>query len=212
MNKKARTLVGIIFVLIVILITRQWIFNTNLERSRISDNVVKIGVIVPLTGDQAFLGEGFKNAILLAQKDIQKSFGETKHRYEISFQDDSFNPTSAASAAHKFINIDHVNALVSFGSGSGNAVSPIAEEAKTPHLNAIASDSNVAKGDYNFVHWTPPDKEAKLLVDQLKKRSIKNAIIFEQKQAGILAVSDALRKYANEQGISILTLARMGRK
>lgn len=174
------------------------------QKSIKQGNIIKIGVTAPLTGDLAFMGEGFKNSILLAQKDIEKNFGKTNHEYEIVFQDDSFDPVRGASAAHKLINTDKVNAIVSFGSSVGNAVSPIAEEAHVPHINAIASDPHVAIGDYNFVHWTPPVGEAKLLLEQFNKKGIKTAVIFEQNQAGVIAVTEAIRKYAGEYGVNVL--------
>ncbi len=184
--------------LVAVLIALNISFNNSSSSS--SARVIKIGVTAPLTGDLAFLGEGFKNSLLLAQKEHQK----TKHTYELIFQDDTFNPTRGATAALKLINVDKVDALISFGSSVGNAVSPIAQKARVLHMNAIASDPHVAEGEYNFVHWTPPEAEAKMFLEEMNKRGLKTMILFEQNQAGVKAVTDSLKKLAVEYGVSIV--------
>ena len=186
----------IIAVVLIALIALRISFNSHISTS---DKVIKIGVTAPLTGDLAFLGEGFKNSLLLAQK---KNV-HTKYKYELIFQDDSFDPVRGVTAASKLINTDKVDVLVSFGSSVGNAVSPITEKAHIPHINAIASDPHVAVGEYNFVHWTPPEDEAKMFLEQMKTRGLKTVALFEQNQAGVIAVTDALKKYANEYGVTI---------
>lgn len=170
------------------------------DPSDTTDKVIKIGVTLPLTGDLAFLGEGFKNSLLLAQNER----GITRHGYELIFQDDSFSPVRGATTASKLINTDKIDVLISFGSSVGNAISPIAEKAQITHFNAIASDPHVAIGEYNFVHWTPPDAEARMFLEEMKRRELKTMILFEQNQAGVKAVTDSLRKYAKEYGVSIV--------
>lgn len=114
---------------------------------------VIVGVSLPLTGDVAMLGQSAKNAILLAQEQLPKNL---KYDYKLVFEDDQFKPALGATVANKLINIDNADALVSFGSPVGSVISPIAEKAQILHVNDFASASQVADGDYNFVHYTPP--------------------------------------------------------
>ncbi len=167
--------------------------------------IITIGAILPLTGNLAFLGEAYRDAINLALKDIPS---DTRYAYRVIFEDDGFDPKRAASAALKLINIDKVEILFSFGSPAGNAVSPIAETHKIPHINGIASDTHVASGTYNFVHWTPPYEEARVLIEELQKRGISRLGILETNQPGTVAVGDAVRAELAKTSITLVATER----
>ncbi|OHA59591.1 MAG: hypothetical protein A2589_01890 [Candidatus Vogelbacteria bacterium RIFOXYD1_FULL_46_19] len=160
---------------------------------------IKIGFSLPLTGDLAFLGESYQNAINLALSEVT----DTKYKYEVVFEDDKFDPAKAVTSANKLISVDKVDVISSFGSPAGNTVSPIAEKVGIPHINGAASDPNIAVGDYNFIHWTPPYEESKVLVTELKKRGIKSVILFEQNQPGVMAVTKVLREDLADAGITL---------
>jgi branched-chain amino acid transport system substrate-binding protein len=161
---------------------------------------VKIGLSLPLTGNLAFLGEPAKKAAELALRDA----GETKYEYELVFEDDSFDPKRAASTASKLINIDKVLAVISFGSGTGNAINSIAEEAQVAHF-ALASDPNAAKGEYNFIHWTPAFKEGELLAREIDARGYKSISIVDANHPGTLAVSNAIIGALKKTDVSIVS-------
>lgn len=110
----------------------------------------KIGVALPLTGPAAFMGEGIRDAMLMAR---ERSM-EKKYNYELIFEDSRHDPTVSAALANKFITVDNVDAIVSVGDESGPVVSPIAAKHEVPHF-AIAVQKFVARGKYNFTHWTP---------------------------------------------------------
>ena len=93
--------------------------------------VIKIGVIIPLTGTQAFAGEGLKDALILAQEDIanQKKLGKSfKYDYKLIFEDVQLDPKLAISAANKLIDVDKVDVLLDAYAPIGNAVSSVAEK------------------------------------------------------------------------------------
>ena len=152
--KISKIIIGIIVLAVVV-----WggvkLFGTKEEKTK---EAIKIGAIAPLSGSVAFMGEGLRDAILMAKDDL----GKTKHKYEIIFEDGQLNPKDFATAANKLINIDKVNAIIDI-TAAGNAVSPIAEQNKVIHFG-IANDQNIAKGDYNFLHTVPPIKTTKLFV------------------------------------------------
>ena len=196
---KKKIILGIV-VLVVIVVGLVVVTSDNKNSQTTDTQTIKIGVSAPLTGDLAFLGESFKDGINLAIKDLPK----TKYKYEVIFEDDKFSPTIGASTASKLINTDNVDVLLSFGSPVGNVASKAAENSKILHINSIASDPNVAKGDYNFVHWTPPYEESSLMAKELVKKNIKKVVLFEQNQPGVLAVVNSLKKDLPANGINIV--------
>lgn len=195
---------GILFIAIVVI----GYFSLN-NSGKSSTTPIKIGVIAPMTGNLAFMGEGIKSAILLAQENV----GPKKHTYQVIFEDDQLDAKMSASAANKLIGVDKVDALISFSSGTGNVVSPIAEQNKIVHIS-IATDPNVAKGSYNFIHWTPPTEENKVFVAELQHRGIKKLGVFESNTQGAAAIMADMREKLQGTGIEIVTdqVFNMGEK
>ena len=164
---------------------------------------IKIGLILPLTGSVAYIGEAAKNGAELAMDKINNDTS-LKHKYQLVIEDDSLDAKKTASAINKLISIDKVNTVISVSSGSGNIVTPIAEQNKLPHIG-MASDANVAKGDYNYIHWTQPNEEVEKLVAELQKRNIKKVAMLEVNQQGFLATSLILREKIKGTGITIVS-------
>ncbi len=195
-----------IYSLLAIIIIVLSVVGVNVMRGGVSESSdnresITIGVSAPLTGDLSFLGESYKNAIELAVAEIPS---DSKYKYKVIFEDDSFDATKGVSVARKFISVDRVDAMFSFGSVVGNAINNVTEENKVVNINSIASDPRVAEGGWNFVHWTPPYKETTLFVDELEKRNIKKVVLFEQKQPGVLAVTESLREKLSQKKIAIV--------
>jgi branched-chain amino acid transport system substrate-binding protein len=135
--------------------------------------VIKIGASLPLTGDNAHLGESARDAMILAKENLP---ADTKFDYQLVFEDDAMEAKKAALSANKLINIDKVDALLSFSSGTGGVISPIAEKNKKIHFG-IASAQNVADGDYNFLHNTTPAEECRVMAAELQKRGYKKVAL-----------------------------------
>lgn len=134
---------------------------------------IKIGMALPLTGVIGWLGEGMRDAAIMAKDQLK----DTHYNYELVFEDDQYNPTLTANVANKFLNIDKVNAVVSCEAAPGHVVSALARKNEFVHFGLTAVES-VAEGDNNFVHWTPAKEQAEVLVDELKRRGIKTIGVF----------------------------------
>lgn len=165
-----------------------------------SDEVIKIGVIAPLTGPGAAFGNSLVKAIELAQKDL----GGTKYRYEVVIEDDATNPASSASAAQKMIQIDGVRAIISATSGSGNAIAPIVEAAQVPFICVACADKRIGTGTYSYTSSVQVEDEAKVFIDYAVKNGAKTIGILSQNHPGINAVADAVRTEAVSRGIPVV--------
>jgi len=165
-----------------------------------SEETIVLGATLPLSGDLAFLGEGYRNGMELALSELK----DTTFTYTAVYEDDKFSPATAATTANKLISVDVVDGLFSFGSPVGNVVSPLAEENGIVHINGIASDQNVSEGNYNFVHWTPPYEESKLLMSEMKKRGIDSVAMFITNQPGTLAVANQVKADFEKNGVTLV--------
>ncbi len=194
---------------VVVIVAGVLVFNSQSSTSTIQKQTVKIGLVMPLTGKLAFLGEPSKKAAELALKDA----GKTKYNYELVFEDSQFDAKMAATAASKLVNVDKVLGIITFGSGTADAINTIAENGKTAQFS-LASDPTAAKGTYNYIHWTPPFKEGQLLASELIKRGYKNVAIVGANHPGTLAVTDAVREALDGSTVKIASydLTNIGEK
>ena len=196
MNQSAKWIIGVIVVVAIVAIG----YVVSRGPREVSAAPIKIGVVAPMTGNLAFMGEGLKDAILLAKENMDS----TRYAYELIFEDDQLDPKMTASAVNKLISVDKADAIVSFSSVTGNVVVPIAEQNKVVHFG-IASDPNVAKGKYNFIHWTPPSEENKVFIAELQRRGIKKLGVFESNAQGAAAIMADLGERLKGTGIEIVT-------
>jgi branched-chain amino acid transport system substrate-binding protein len=141
MNKKILIGIGVAIVIVFGIWTIFFRSQSNVES-------IKIGAILPLSGDLASYAEGSRNAAILAIED-----SGLKDRVQFIIEDDkNCAPVDGVSAAQKLLNVDKVNAL--FGpmcSSEVEAVLPLSEPLKIPVISAAATAKTLSgKGKYFF--------------------------------------------------------------
>ncbi|MPT38201.1 MAG: amino acid ABC transporter [Achromobacter sp.] len=102
---------------------------------------VRVGVILPLSGPSATIGEDVRRAVELAVEDINKAGGIKGQRFEAIIEDSAGNPTTGLGAARKLISVDKVPVVL--GEYSSGITLPMAQYVvgeNTVHIN-IASTS-----------------------------------------------------------------------
>ena len=92
-----------------------------------AERTIKIGVILPLTGDMAAVGSACRDAVQMALKDSENT---NHNKYKIIFEDDRLQPNEVAKVAQKLISLDKVSGIISTWSYGGRIVAPMAERAK----------------------------------------------------------------------------------
>ncbi|HEY0908388.1 MAG TPA: ABC transporter substrate-binding protein [Candidatus Paceibacterota bacterium] len=196
MSKHAKIILGILVVAAL------FVWGVVSQKNVSDMSVIQIGLMAPLSGNVAFLGEGIRDAAIMAERELNAR-PESKYAYEVIVEDDAFDVKKTASAVQKLVSIDRVSALISLASAAGNVVNPVAERNHIVHFG-IASDPNVANGDYNFVHWTPPAEEAKVFVSELKRRGYKKVAILGANIQGVAAVAEAVIQETNGTDVSVV--------
>jgi branched-chain amino acid transport system substrate-binding protein len=169
-------------------------------------DTVKIGVILPLTGNNAKIGQMVLPAIDLF-KETCATNPTNHHQYEIIVEDDQAIPRLTAQAINKLANIDHVDALVSFGSGSGHVVPPIAERKGIPHICDGSDVSISATHPYNFIHWVSPASQAQGFAQMMQQLGKKSVAIIVFRQQGMNAIAKALEEELPRYNIKIVSIS-----
>lgn len=163
--------------------------------------VIKIGAVFSLSGSFAHMGNSFKNAMLLAKDDLK--YQDLKYNYQFIIDDDGFENKRTAAVYQKQHSVDKVNAIISFGSPSGNIIAPQAEKDHIIYINFGASDKKIADGKYNFINWTMPERTAERLMKFYQEQNYKNIVFMGSLNAGFQAQEEAVQKLAEKYGVKI---------
>lgn len=89
------------------------------------ENVIKLGLVAPLTGDVKTFGESVKNGFTVAVEEANAQGGINGKQIQPYITDDKNDPTEASNAGSKLINQDGVKLII--GSVSSKCSIPLSE-------------------------------------------------------------------------------------
>jgi branched-chain amino acid transport system substrate-binding protein len=126
-----------------------------------AESPVKVGVVLPLTGEEAKFGEIEKNSFLMALEEINKAGGVNGKPIELVIEDDTGKPDVGRSAVEKLISRDNVLVLSGgYSSSVTYAVCAVAQQRKVPFLVTTGSaDKITEQGWDNVFRINPPVSE-----------------------------------------------------
>jgi len=105
---------------------------------------IKIGVVGPLTGPLAFLGQHVKWGGELAAEEINAGGGVLGRKLVYLMQDSACRPADGVAAAEKLLNQDGVDVMLGdVCSGSTIAVMPVMERAQKPLIVTISTHPDI---------------------------------------------------------------------
>lgn len=176
-----------------------WLCDPCLAEDPGNSEQLRIGAILPLSGQSASLGNYIRNGIALS---YEKLPAERKKQVELFYEDDGWQIPRSVSAYRRLVSHHKVNAFLVVGSAVGNALAPLAEKDGIPLISIGASDFNVVKGrTFAFIHWVTPEVEARVMVEEIRKRGYKHLALISGEQEGILAVYRAVIKELKRVGL-----------
>ena len=140
---------------------------------------VKVGIVLPLTGDYAKFGEIEKKSFELALDEINASGGINGKQLELVMEDDTGRPDVGRSAVEKLIAKDKV---VMIGGGYSNsvtyAVAGVCQQNKMPFLVNTGSADKITTSDWDYIfRLNPPvshyaDALTTLLAEKIKPKTV----------------------------------------
>ncbi|MCX7995382.1 MAG: ABC transporter substrate-binding protein [candidate division WOR-3 bacterium] len=112
------------------------------------ENVIKIGLVAPLTGDVKTFGESTKNGFLLAIEEANARGGINGKQIKTFIQDDKNDPTEATNAGSKLINQDGVKLIIgSVSSKCSIPLSQVCQDASAVMISPTSTNPKVTIRD-----------------------------------------------------------------
>lgn len=185
-----------IFVILMMLCSAVGLYA---EEAPLPRPVVKIGVVLPITGNNSSLGENGRDGLLLKLKEIN---AVSNFEYRFIFEDDQFVFSKTAMAIQKFKNIDKVDVIMDLWGYSSNIAIPTLQKTSIIHLSADRWDEPPAY-KYDMCAGAPTEDYVTPTVEALKALGIKRVGIFSFGEAGIQACVKELKRQMAQAGITM---------
>jgi len=114
---------------------------------------------------------------------------------------------NALLAAHRLIDLENVDVLMTMFSASGSVAAPLAAQKKVPHLMLNMNEA-AADGQYNFICITPVDSSVKLWNRYAQKKDYHRVAFFIHRNTGGEMVLKALQRAKENSSIEWVACER----
>ncbi len=134
-------------------------------------DIIKVGVILPLTGNLASIGVPGKNALELAFNRINQQ--QTDFRYEVIYEDSKGSPKDGVTAAQKLLSVDKAQVVFATLSSVSLAIAPIIQERNALLFASAISTDLLKEGDGIFRFFPSTQNEVAVWLDRIKSKNYK---------------------------------------
>lgn len=161
-------------------------------------DVIKIGIAGPMTGDQAKMGMDFKNGVSLAVEEWNSQGGVLGKKIEVVVSDDQHDPKQAVSVANKMINDRVVGVIGHFNSSCSIPASDVYNRAGIPMITPGSTNPQLTEKGYKGVFRIcgRDDQQGRIaalfVIHHLK---LKNAAVLHDKTTYGQGLADEFKKF-----------------
>jgi branched-chain amino acid transport system substrate-binding protein len=167
---------------------------------------IKIGVVTPLSGTYAGIGQPVRAGMELATKEVNASGGILGRKLELLFEDEEANPAVAVQKAEKLIQVEKVDFIAgTVNSGSTLAVGQLGERNNTLVATTVSYADSITgdKCSPNVFRVSPRAEQQSIALAAWVAKQKPNARVFyigPDYEMGRSTVA-AFRTYAEKQGL-----------
>jgi ABC-type branched-chain amino acid transport systems, periplasmic component len=173
-----------------------------------AQEILKLGIPLPLTGTNAKFGEIEKKSFEIARDEINAKDGIKGKQVVLEFEDSQGKPEISRSIVEKLIDVKKQPVIFGeYSSSSSKAIAAVAEERKVPYLVVTGATDDITQQNYKYVFRMNPSNAyyatgfMSFLNKVVKPKSI--AILYESSDFGTSGAEDMV-KQARAAGITVL--------
>lgn len=180
-----------------------YFYRTTKTAPATNEDIIKIGVILPLSGNNAIIGTQLKEGL-----DLITATQNYDNSFMFIFEDDQMQAARTSAIAQKFVNIDKVDAIITYASQPAAIVAPIAAEHGIIQF-ANSSDVTFTQYDGNYAFAPSPEDEMRTLLAAVKKRGAKKIALISANEAYSNLAESNVRKLAPQMDLDIVYQAKV---
>jgi branched-chain amino acid transport system substrate-binding protein len=177
------------------------------------DKVVRVGVLMPISGPGSYFGVMGKEGVDLALEQLKG--GVNGYKIQVQYEDSACSPLQATNTVKRIL--DQFKPHIVIGeecSDASLAIAPILEQAKVVQLNAGSVTMKLTESGYKYVFRIFPNAEqqsaplVKVATQQLKA---KTAVILHEKTNAGVDNAEGFKKPFEAAGGKVLAVIDFGR-
>lgn len=191
--------------IVVVLLVLYFAFGTG-GRPDFAGQTVKIGVIVPLSGDAAAYGEELQRVFSYRLPQINAAAGPNDPKFELVFEDGKCTGNDAVSAFQKLANIDGVKIIIGGVCSSETlGIAPLAEENEVLVVSGWSSNPTIE--DQNEYVFSLSYSDSKVGQDLAKEMSVyqRVAVLTEQNDYNVGIRDTFLSAIQNYPSVTVVS-------
>ncbi len=169
-------------------------------------DVIKIGLMGPLTGKWASEGQDMKNVVGMLVDKINKAGGINGDTIELIVEDDAGDPRSAALAAQKLASAEVVAVIGTYGSAVTEASQNILNEAGIVQIGTGATSVRLTeKGYKNFFRTCPrDDAQGIAAAGAIEKNGYKTVALVHDNSSYAKGLAEETKAILDKKGVKIV--------
>jgi len=182
--------------------------------SAAQDRVVRIGVLMPISGPGSYFGVMDKEGVELAMEQVAKS-PINGYKLQVQYEDSACSPLAATNTAKRIL--DQFKPHIVIGeecSDASLAIAPILNEAQVVQLNAGSVTMKLTESGYKYVFRIFPNAEQQSLpLAQVAYKTLKarTAVILHEKTNAGSDNAEGFKKPFEAMGGKVLATIDFGR-
>jgi branched-chain amino acid transport system substrate-binding protein len=158
-----------------------------------AQDTIKIGIVLPLTGDEAKFGEIEKQSFDLALGELNAAGGVKGKKLELIIEDDTGRPDVGRSVVEKLITKDKVVMLGGgYSSSVTYAVAGVCQQNQMPFLINTGSADKITEEGWDYIfRLNPPASKYSASVEELLEEVIKPKTVVILHENSLFGTSSA---------------------
>ena len=197
----------VIFLTIIVLLVGTFLIINRIRDSKPNHiEVIKIGALLSLTGDNAQQGNLAKNGILIAVEKVNKEGGINGKKVELIIEDTHTDASGTITAMKKLTTLDKVKGIVVTGDIELPAVNQIADNYGIPIMATICTgmlDDNRSEWVYRYCYNEEQEDDFLMQFVSQDLGMKKMALLYPNSTAG-QAFYKYSKKYIDANGIKVV--------
>ncbi|KXH83877.1 branched-chain amino acid ABC transporter substrate-binding protein [Sporosarcina sp. HYO08] len=167
-----------------------------------NDDDISVGVLLPVTGNNATDGKDMLNAMNMAVEKVNDAGGVLGKKIKLEVADDACDPQTATTAANKLVSQGVIAVVGGYCSGATLPATGVFHNANIPMIVAAANSSELPEQGYEslfLINGLVPD-QAKTGTDYFEEQGGKNIAIIHDNSAYAKNLADFAKGYVEENG------------
>lgn len=181
--------------------------SSSSQGSSTEKGEIVVGLMLPMTGNNATDGKDMHNALEMAAKEINGQGGVLGKQIKLEVADDGCDPQMATSAANKLVSMNVTAVVGGYCSGSTLPATGVFQKGNIPMIVTAANSQKLPNQGYDtlfLINGLVPDQALKA-AEYMQKNNMKKIAIIHDNSAYAKDLADSAKAFVEGSGGEVVT-------